>query len=157
MPTVNDTVSVVQPDGTVLEANRAEVNGRFVDLRGGRATPLLTVDGDVVSGSGVFRPPEPDPDQAWSRLLIVARQAADDRGHGLQRLDADADVADAPPLATGEQVLHHLGGGADEQGGLERLQGEAEGTSTVASPCRSSVSRTSNAHLQPIVERFMAS
>ena len=60
MPTVNDTVSVVQPDGTVLEANRAEVNGRFVDLLARAPTPLLTVDGDVVSGSGVFRPPEPD-------------------------------------------------------------------------------------------------
>jgi hypothetical protein len=58
VPTVNDTVSVVQPDGTVLEANRAEVNGRFVDLLAeGALTPLLTVDGDVVSGSGVFGPP----------------------------------------------------------------------------------------------------
>ena len=57
VPTVNDTVTVVDPEGTVQEANRADIDGRIVDLLAeGALTPLLTVDGDLVTGSGVFGP-----------------------------------------------------------------------------------------------------
>jgi hypothetical protein len=55
--TVNDTVTVVDPDGNVQEANRADIDGRIVDLLAeGALTPMLSVEGDVVSGSGVFGP-----------------------------------------------------------------------------------------------------
>jgi hypothetical protein len=57
VPTVSDRVTIVV-DGVVAEANRAEVNGRFIDLFAeGALTPLISVDGEVVTAEGVFGPP----------------------------------------------------------------------------------------------------
>jgi hypothetical protein len=74
VPTVNDTVTVVQPDGTVQEANRADIGGRIVDLlTEGALTPLLSVEGDLVTGSGVFGPrgARPGADDLVEGALIV--------------------------------------------------------------------------------------
>jgi hypothetical protein len=64
VPTVSDRVTVVA-DGVVTEANRAEVGGRFIDLLAeGALTPLITIDGEVVSAEGVFGPPGARPGDA---------------------------------------------------------------------------------------------
>jgi hypothetical protein len=64
VPTVSDRATVVS-DGVVTEANRAEVAGRFIDLLAeGALTPLISVDGDVVSVDGVFGPPGARPGDA---------------------------------------------------------------------------------------------
>jgi hypothetical protein len=80
VPTVNDTVTVVQPDGAVQEANRAQVDGRIVDLLAeGALTPMLTVDGDLVTGSGVFGPRGARPGDAGlveGSLIVRCRPAS---------------------------------------------------------------------------------
>lgn len=55
--TVTDTVTVVDPDGGLTEAQRADRSGTYLDLRvDGPLTPLLTVEGTLVRGEGVFGP-----------------------------------------------------------------------------------------------------
>ena len=55
--TVTDTVAVVHDDGELMEANRADVNGRYIDLLAeGALQPLLGVEGDLVTAAGVFGP-----------------------------------------------------------------------------------------------------
>ena len=44
-----------------------------------------------------------------------ARQFRDNRGKGVQRVDADADVRDAPALASLDQVVDDLFDGAGER------------------------------------------
>jgi len=55
--TTTDTVTYVSgPDA--LEAQRAQFADRFVDLRQPDVSePLLNIDGDTVTGNGVFGPP----------------------------------------------------------------------------------------------------
>lgn len=56
VPTVTDTVTVSDAEGTV-EASRAETGGRQIDLRAENPVgPLLEVDGDAVRAEGVFGP-----------------------------------------------------------------------------------------------------
>ena len=57
VPSTTDTITVADTAGNALVASRAEVNGRFVDLLAeGALAPMLEVEGDVVSGDGVFGP-----------------------------------------------------------------------------------------------------
>ena len=57
VPSTTETVTVADTAGNALVASRAEVNGRFVDLLAeGALVPMLTVEGDVVSGEGVLGP-----------------------------------------------------------------------------------------------------
>ena len=56
--TVTDRIQVASADGTVLESSRAETGGRFHDVRApGALAPLFSVEGDLVTGAGVFGPP----------------------------------------------------------------------------------------------------
>ena len=57
VPSTTDSITVADTAGNALVASRAEVNGRFVDLLvDGALAPMLSVDGDVVSGEGVLGP-----------------------------------------------------------------------------------------------------
>lgn len=56
--TVTDTVSVLDADGELVEASRADVGGRYLDLLvEGALGPLLQIEGDLITGEGVFGPP----------------------------------------------------------------------------------------------------
>jgi len=56
--TVTDTISVADPGGGLVEAQRVDAGGRYIDLLvEGPLEPLLAVDGAVVTGDGVFGPP----------------------------------------------------------------------------------------------------
>jgi hypothetical protein len=78
VPTVSDRVTIVV-DGVVTEANRAEVNGRFIDLFAeGALTPLISVDGEVVTAEGVFGPPAArpgDPNLVEGSLVLRCQPA----------------------------------------------------------------------------------
>lgn len=57
VPTTTDSITVVDTEQEGMVASRAEVGGRFVDLLAeGALTPMLDVDGDVVTGEGVLGP-----------------------------------------------------------------------------------------------------
>lgn len=61
VPTVGDVITVADQVGStpeILEAERAETGGRFIDLLAeGALVPLLEIDGELVRGEGVFGPP----------------------------------------------------------------------------------------------------
>ena len=74
VPTVTDTITVAEADGTVLESSRADREGQQIDLR----TPnpqgqLLVVDAGRISASGVFGPvggTADDPANVEGELLL---------------------------------------------------------------------------------------
>jgi hypothetical protein len=72
VPSTTDTVTVADTAGNAMVASRAEIDGRFVDLLAeGALTPMLDVDGDVVSGDGVLGPPGARPGDPAARDVSV--------------------------------------------------------------------------------------
>lgn len=58
VPTVTDTVTVTETDGTQLEASRVDAGGRLIDLRVEKPVGrLIDVGGGVVRVEGVFGAP----------------------------------------------------------------------------------------------------
>ena len=72
VPSTTDTITVSDAAGNSMVASRAEINGRFVDLLAeGALVPMLSVEGDVVSGEGVLGPPGARPGDPAARDVSV--------------------------------------------------------------------------------------
>lgn len=72
VPSTTDTITVSDATGNSMVASRAEVDGRFVDLLAeGALAPMLSVDGEVVSGEGVLGPPGARPGDPAARDVSV--------------------------------------------------------------------------------------
>jgi hypothetical protein len=72
VPSTTDTITVSDAAGNSMVASRAEINGRFVDLLAeGALSPMLTLDGEVVSGEGVLGPPGARPGDPAARDVSV--------------------------------------------------------------------------------------
>jgi hypothetical protein len=72
VPSTTDTITVADATGNSMVASRAEIDGRFVDLLAeGALVPMLSVDGDIVSGEGVLGPPGARPGDPAARDVSV--------------------------------------------------------------------------------------
>lgn len=72
VPSTTDTITVSDAAGNAMVASRAEINGRYIDLLAeGALVPMLSLDGDEVSGDGVLGPPGARPGDPTARDVSV--------------------------------------------------------------------------------------